>query len=244
MRFFTNALCVFSLMSPAWGVDFTGSGNSSIVNISTNVPLTTTAGNQQYLLNLHANTNNNDNLRAFVNRKAGGALDWLSAEWYLGRYVDVTNMFQLVWGLDPQGMNFRIGRGYPATSDFLINGNGSVIIGTDPGGAALLRVGGVGYLSNGTSRLTLDPNQVTLDSGSPALQFFENDAGVDGKRWKFQANGGSFTGFTANDSDTVAAQWLNVQRSVNSIFKTTINPNGGAMIVGSDPGGGEAMAFS
>ncbi len=145
----TNALNIQSLGGPViigkdpaaqnlqvkGGILASTSGANAISSIAS-VPLPSTPNQQQYHLTLMSSTGNGDQLRAFVNRKATGS-DWGTAEWYLGRYVDVTNLHQIVWGNDGVQSSLRIGRGYPATNDFSVFSNGHIGIGSTSAQATL-----------------------------------------------------------------------------------------------------------
>ena len=200
-------LVLLATAGSAADIAATGSGLGAVLSSTTNVPLSMAANSQQYLLNLSTRTANYDNLRAFVNRK-NADLDWLGAEWYFGRYVDFTNMHQLVWGKDVNGSNLRIGRGYPATSDLVINGAGDVVIGSDVNSGEKFRVGGsircdaVNGYGTGASPI-FSSLGVSLPSASNALQYHLNLNTMSGNADSLRA----FVRRKSPGSDWTTAEW-------------------------------------
>lgn len=60
---------------------------------------------------------------------------------------------------------------------------------------------------------------VHVSSASPAYAWTETDQPVDGKNWFLAPEGGKLVGFVANDANNASAQWISVERNLNSIVE-------------------------
>jgi hypothetical protein len=122
---------------------------------------------------------------------------------------------------------------------------GPLIVGTDPGGTQIARIGG---------SLLVGPQSGTVNGGSGAtfgmagrvdIEFYDSTGAVDAKRWSMsmdgQAGANTFTMFTRSDTGTAGQHIWTVTRSANTVSTLQLVQDGGIVTVGTDPGGSQIV---
>lgn len=88
-----------------------------------------------------------------------------------------------------------------------------VVIGTDPTGPDVLRVGGVVTIgTNFTDSLAW----LKIGAALPAMSFFAIGQPADARRWLLFVNGNDFAGSAFNDSGSASQRWITVTRNAGA----------------------------
>jgi len=95
------------------------------------------------------------------------------------------------------------------------------------GGDNKLNIACSGYIGIGTTGPNSQFNIYGLDIYGPQLSFTDYNAGTDAKNWFQNYRGNNANFYLANDANSAAQTWMNVNRSGYSLSSITLAPSGG-----------------
>jgi Chaperone of endosialidase len=126
----TNPTYALQVIGTTWSTNMIASGTGTVMYISQNTGLGTTAGNSTSpMLQLYYNNGNASYLNIFGYRNANGT-DWTTASTRIQQVIDVTK--QAYIDFNPVGQNYGIGMYGSSGSGITVTQNGNVGIGTSP----------------------------------------------------------------------------------------------------------------